>query len=428
LLRDPWGARDGYIEVILNRSRESIEAFFQRWSKRPLSPQERSRALELLEMQRHALLMYTSCGWFFDDISGIETVQILQYAGRVIQLARRVLDLELEPKFKEYLQSAEGNTATRPNGRIVYEQCVEPAMVDLPRVGAHYAISSLFADDGMPERVYCFDVKQEGEPRRRSAGRARLLVGQAEFISRITLEQTRLSYAVLHMGDHLVNCGVRTCADGKEDASAYAAIEAAFDAADFAEVIRHIDSAFGRGVYTVGSLFRDEQHAVVRKILEGTLAQIDASYQQIYERNAPLARFLKQLSLTVPRRIQMVSGFVLTQTIRKLLTEPKLDLARLEELRAEAEREAIWLDEGTVGAAARAALIRTAKCVEEDENDESLETLLKLTRFVRALPFRLDLWPAQEVFIDCVRGRVRPTDGKRAERVRELGEALMVKV
>jgi hypothetical protein len=280
----------------------------------------------------------------------------------------------------------------------------------------------------MQERVYCFDVKREGEARRRSTGRARLLVGKAEFVSRITLEQTRLSYAVLHMGDSIVNCGIRVCREGEDDAAVNKGMETAFDAADFAEVKRQFGSVFGRGVYSVESLFRDEQHAVVRKILEGPLAQIDASYQQLYEQNAPLARFFKQLNLTVPRRIQMVSGFVLTQTIRKLLMEPKLDLGRLEELRAEAEREAIWLDEGTVGAAARAALVRTATCVEVEEGNEALELLLRLARVVRALPFRVDLWPAQEAFIDYVRGRVPTNDEKRGELVRELGEALGVKV
>jgi alpha-amylase/alpha-mannosidase (GH57 family) len=429
LLRDVWGARDGYIDVILDRSPASVEGFFARWQTRALSPEERTRALELLEIQRHAMLMYTSCGWFFDDISGIETAQILQYAGRVIQLALRVLGMELEDEFKRCLESAEGNTAARPNGRVVYEQCVEPAMVDLPRVGAHYAITSLFANDGTGEQVYCFNARREGEVRRRSEGRARLLVGRAEFESRITLERTRLSYAVLHMGDHIVNCGIRKCGPGQEpdDETLYKAMEEAFDRADFPEVIRRLDGAFGKGVYTVGSLFRDEQHAVVRKILEGPLAQIDAAYLQIYERNAPLARFLKQLNLTVLRRIQMVSGFVLTQTIRKLLTEERPDLVRLEELRAEAEREAIWLDESTVGAAAREALVRAAERVAaQGEQAASLEIMLGVTRYVRKLPFHVDLWPAQEVFIECVRGR-ESNEGQQKV-MRELGEALMVKV
>ena len=73
------------------------------------------RALELMEMQRHAQLMYTSCGWFFDDISGIETVQIIAYAARVLQLARQLFGEQaaaLEPAFLARLAEAHSNDAS----------------------------------------------------------------------------------------------------------------------------------------------------------------------------------------------------------------------------------------------------------------------------------------------------------------------------
>ena len=83
-----WAARDGYIGVVLDRSPESVEQLSSSITRVIRSPiGERVHALELMEMQRHAQLMYTSCGWFFDDISGIETVQIIAYAARVLQLA-----------------------------------------------------------------------------------------------------------------------------------------------------------------------------------------------------------------------------------------------------------------------------------------------------------------------------------------------------
>ena len=109
LLSDPWAARDGYITVILDRSHASVERFFQQQARRRLSDAEVVQALKLLEMQRHALLMYTSCAWFFAEISGLETVQMLAYAARAIQLAREVTGLELEPGFLERLAEAPSN-------------------------------------------------------------------------------------------------------------------------------------------------------------------------------------------------------------------------------------------------------------------------------------------------------------------------------
>ena len=102
LLGDPWAARDGYIDLILDRSDESVDAFFARHAIRPLAQSELERALRLLEMQRHAMLMYTSCGWFFDELSGIETTQVIQYAARTVQLYERLFSQSIEPAFLEY--------------------------------------------------------------------------------------------------------------------------------------------------------------------------------------------------------------------------------------------------------------------------------------------------------------------------------------
>src|SRR5206468_7384556 len=98
-LRKPWHARDDYISVVLNRSPEIRDEFFAKHASRELNDAEKITTLKLLELQRHAMLMYTSCGWFFDEISGIESVQVIQYAARALQLAREVLDKDLEPGF-----------------------------------------------------------------------------------------------------------------------------------------------------------------------------------------------------------------------------------------------------------------------------------------------------------------------------------------
>jgi len=87
---DPWGLRDKYIAVINDRSAENIEKFITASAGGDLDFGEKVIFLKLLEIQRNALLMFTSCGWFFDDISGIETLQIMQYASRAIQLAKEM--------------------------------------------------------------------------------------------------------------------------------------------------------------------------------------------------------------------------------------------------------------------------------------------------------------------------------------------------
>ena len=143
-------ARQGY-----RSARRSVSRIGQRFFEpRPLSlqPTKRKPGLILMEMQRHPMMMYTSCGWFFGDLSGIETVQVILYSARVIQLAQQLFDVNLEPAFLERLEAAESNLPKFGNGRAIYLRFARPAIVDLPRVGAHYAVSSLFEELRRPKR------------------------------------------------------------------------------------------------------------------------------------------------------------------------------------------------------------------------------------------------------------------------------------
>lgn len=121
LLSDPWEARNDYVELLLNRSQAAGKRFLSRWSARKrLSRRQKARILDLLEMQRHSLMMFTSCAWFFNDVAGIETIQILRYAGRLIELARQVSDVDLEPPFLSRLAEAQSNDSEEGNGRDIY--------------------------------------------------------------------------------------------------------------------------------------------------------------------------------------------------------------------------------------------------------------------------------------------------------------------
>src|SRR5215475_2291295 len=141
LLRDPWAARDAYVEVVVNHEMENVARYLAAHQIRDLADAEKVTAMKLLELQRHAMLMYTSCGWFFDELSGIETVQVIQYAARALQLARDVLQKDLEPGFLDRLDGARSNIPEKGGGRQIYEMHVKPAMIDWPKAVAHYAIS-----------------------------------------------------------------------------------------------------------------------------------------------------------------------------------------------------------------------------------------------------------------------------------------------
>lgn len=434
LLKDPWAARDAYIDVILDRSESSVARFLATHAAGPLSEAERSRVMQLMEMQRHAMLMYTSCAWFFDDIGGIENVQVIQYAARVLQLAAIACGLDLEERFIERLAHAPGNTKDAPHGRAVFEHAVRPSRLGLERVAAHYAVQRLF--DGTHRRVHAYEVEVANEDRV-SHGRATLVVGNATFRSLIDFTASRLSYAALHLGDHTVSCGVRPFLSDEAFGATKSEVVAAFDRADFAAVIRLMDRDFGGTSYSIASLFRDEQHSVVRRVLASALEQIDSAYRHIYEQHAPLTRFLRSLDLTVPRRIQMVASFVLSQQLRRILEAPEPDLDRAAQTIDEANRAGIALDEQTLKQSAAHAMAAAINAGGDSESELILSSrkILALIRFLDRLPFVVDYWPVQEHYID----RLRPLAHSLASRadaepapslslLNELGRAIGIKV
>lgn len=227
-LKDPWKARDEYIEVILDRSEDVIKVFFERHAVRGLSRDEWVVVLKLLEVQRHAMLMYTSCGWFFDELSGIETVQVLQYAGRAIQLSEGLINEGLEKGFLERLEGAKNNLPGHGNGAKIYERFVKPAMIDLKKVAAHYAVSSLFEDYGDETDIFSYSAKRE-DYQRLEAGRTSIAMGRIYATSKVTLESETLTFCILHLGNHDLNGGVRTYLGPEAYQSMKDEICAAFD-------------------------------------------------------------------------------------------------------------------------------------------------------------------------------------------------------
>ena len=266
LLRDPWGARDDYVEVILDRSPEVRASFFSRHATRALEEHDRITALSLLELQRHAMLMYTSCGWFFSELSGIETVQVMEYAGRVIQLAKHLGGPDLEPGFLDRVERAKSNLPEHGDGRVIYEKFVRPAMVDLQKVGVHYAVSSIFENGSQTSRIYSYSVERQ-DYRLLTAGKARLAIGKAKITSEITLDSAELTFAAAHLGDQNVTGAVRPYRDEALYTAAVQELSSVFLQGDFAQLIRVADREFEPGTYSLARLFRDEQRKIVRQIL-----------------------------------------------------------------------------------------------------------------------------------------------------------------
>jgi alpha-amylase/alpha-mannosidase (GH57 family) len=397
LLKNPWDARDEYIQVILNRSDASVEAFFSKHATHPLSLEEQVAALKLLEMQRHAMLMYTSCGWFFDELSGLETVQVIHYAGRVVEMAKAFIGAEIEPEFLEHLRQAKSNLPEHGDGAQIYEKWVKPAAVDIEKLAGHYAISSLFENYGEKTGIYCYDVDRE-QYSLEAEGKLRLATGRARFSSEVTRESATMSFGVLHLGDHNVTGGVRHSDEPQPYEELKARLIDCFSKADTAAVIRILDEEFHEHSYSLSSLFRDEQRKIVGLLLNDSLTSAAAAYRNIYENQAPLIRFLNSLNIPVPAAFKAAADVAINSQLRQAFERPDLDADNIQSYLKEAAASRVSLDTTTLEFTIRKRLEeQAARFAEHPDDMENLQRFRKQLELAQTLPFPVTLWEVQNI-------------------------------
>ncbi|NUO03441.1 MAG: DUF3536 domain-containing protein, partial [Saprospiraceae bacterium] len=340
LLKDPWKARNAYIDVLLNRTDDRVAAFLAEHTNQALSIAQQIQLMRLLEMQRHAVLMFTSCGWFFDEISGLETNQILQYANRAIYYARQVAEVDLHPKFIKLLEAAPSNV--HANGAISYRQSVMPARVDLERVGMHYAASSLFEE--YPERWEMFNYVSTSEVfERLEAGTLKLALGRTTVQSKITYSEKQFSFAALYLGQHNIigNISVNMSRDAFDDMTSK--ISRAFQTPDLSQVIGIMQEYFGPEKYSVSHLFRDEKQKILRDITANSLRQVESDFREIYNDNYQLMSILAQNNIPIPDAYKSAMQFILYADLRRLFENGNLNIRELKRLVGEFRKWSIPL-------------------------------------------------------------------------------------
>ena len=415
LFENPWQTRDAYVDVVLDRSRENVVRFMTAQAKRELSQAEIITGLKLLELQRYLMLMYTSCGWFFDEVSGIETVQVIQYAGRALQLAGQLFTEDLATPFLDLLAQARSNIPEQGDGRSIYERYVQPAMVDLEKVGAHYAVSSVFEEYGTNTRIYCYDVDRM-EYRTSRQGKLRVVLGQARVTSEITRESDQLTFGVLHLADHSVIGGVRQFQGDEAYRTLDQELDKALASGDLAELVRLVEKNFSSGTYTLRLLFRDEQRKILGIILEEATNQARAMYRNFHDEHAHLIRFVTDLGVPLPRRFRLAVDFTLNSDLLDAFSVEEVDLKKSREILEEIQRTGVTPDAVTLEFALRRTIERLfTRFVADPMEPGLLPRLQETIDLVLSLPFQVRLWEAQNTYYRMMRevaGEIR----ERAER------------
>jgi alpha-amylase/alpha-mannosidase (GH57 family) len=318
LLRDPWAARDGYIAVILDRSHASVERYFQQQARRRLSDADRVQALKLLEMQRHALLMYTSCAWFFAEISGLETVQMLAFAARAIQLAREVAGVELESGFLERLAEAPSNLpAVTEDGRDVYLKLVRPMVATLRTVIANYTIGALIEPEAPQQTLGVYQIQEVGA-HRGSRGSFTLTTGRVRVQSELIGESLQAICAALASDGQDFRCSVKGYVDTEEYTHLRDELFRLFTHGSPTDVVRALDAHFGEEYFTLSHLFPDEQRRIAQRLLAKSMGRFEQHCDEVYHTNHRLIGFMRSRNLPLPDVLRMAAQSSLNREINQL--------------------------------------------------------------------------------------------------------------
>ncbi len=405
-LKDPWKARNRYINVILDRTEDVIQEFCNHEAGRNLSSVETVEIIKLLEMQRHAMLMYTSCGWFFADITGIETIQILKYAARAMQIAEEFQETSLEPQFLQILSKAESNIKKFGNGKNVYLNFVKPSIVNVKQVVSHWAISSLFENYEHETEIYCYKIRSIDYNKIEKAN-TKMIIGRIEVISNVTFEKHDMIFTLLHYGGEDFHCVIRGYAGKTEYNNIKETLIERFETLPLTEVIRGVDEFFGKEYFTLKELFIEERRKIITVLIQDQLEKFASTYRDLYnEAKGPMIQ-LKELGLKIPEEFRIAAEYALTCSLNDLVKEVE-DIGSSEVLEAamainkEAEKLELKICNENFIEIYSNYISNKVKNLSKNGDIDQYESLINTLNLVEKFDLKPNLTDAQNIYFSTI--------------------------
>ncbi len=388
MFHQPWQARDAYVDVINDPSETTITHFMETHARTT----QRYPALALLELQRQLMQSYTSCAWFFNDITGIETVQVLRYAARTLQLAHQTMGLSIEEGFHELLEQVMGNTGV--TAATLYAEQAKSLSLTLADICAHDALTGIFIDSPPAHEIYLHQIMRLSR-QTWSFGQTRVVVGTSDVSALLTGEKTCFVYGVVLTGEQVLAGGVSPEIHRYERLRTQVELAVQHDNRDQLLGVMHAE--LGRFDYSLRSIFRDEQRTIMTRMLQTVIDTVVAQFHKMYAEHATLMRFLQRMAVPLPPELQAVAALAVQADIRELLLVPVPDTNELRRLVETAQQAGVELDTATVGFLATQALHRMA--AQLVATPDSIAAMTQLRDFIDEMRiFDLELWMAQNTY------------------------------
>lgn len=405
-IKDPWEAREDYISVILDRTPLTMNKFFKKHGLREFSDEEKTAILRLLETQRNAMLMYTSCGWFFSEISGIETTQIMKYAARAIELAVNFSDKNLEEPFLEILEKAQSNISNYGNGRNIYEKFVKPAVVLRKQIVTQWALKSLYNDPKDEESIYCYNVEKV-DYRKLKKSHTTLALGRIKVKSKITLSVQDFVFAILCFPGGDFHCSAIEFTTQQKYNKIKKDLLDKYTTAPLTEVIRSFDENFAKSYYTLDNMFIEERRELLGLHLTNKVAKFSTNLRSMYEESRNTIIQLSELGVEIPPEMKIVAKYTLSKDFNNLFdgTEDILDedtIHAADDIIKDATTLKINLDTKKAGKFFVQELNTYLKKLAKNIEAKELELLVEILEKAKMLKMELDLKEAQNIYFEKI--------------------------
>lgn len=407
---NPWTIRNKYIDVILDRNYITIRKFQKENFKPDLTEEQKVKGMELLEIQRQAMLMYTSCGWFFSEISGIETVQIMKYAARAMQLVARFTNEDFETHFKDILSQAKSNIAEFGTGKDIYERFVKPSVVTAKQIACLWAISSLYQDFEDEEDVYCYTVKRHSYQKVQK-GSSNFLVGHIEISSKVTLQKADLMFALMQYAGGDFHCAIKEFSNDAEFNELQATLIKTFALNPITEIIRTLDEKFGKEYFTLKDIFIEERKKILQILLKDQLEKFGNTYKEMYDQGKGSIYHMQNLGLEIPKEFKISAEYALSHRYNDLLAgsdgfvETPI-IQQIKDINFEAKRMNIAIDKTPSNKNFAKRIITNLNRLTKSFEIQQADTIIELFEIVEKLDLQIDISEAQNVYYNKIYHRI----------------------
>ena len=401
---DVWAARNDYIHVVLNRNSESIRKFAEKNIKNNVDEKSLSKALKLMELQRQAMLMFTSCGWFFNDISGIETVQIMKYAARAIQLASEFSHENLEKEFLNILDKAESNIPECGTGKDIYEKEVKPAEADYNKIAVIWAVRSLVEDYSKNTELYSdrIDVKAY---KKVSRGTSVLAVGRIVVNHEFTLDSHDVIFALLQFAGGDIHCTVKDFCNGDEYLQITQKLLHSFNSSSMTETIRGLDKYFGMKYYTLKDIPVEERRKALSSVLRSKMYRFQNVYRDVYKEGKNVISYMRELGLEVPHEFKLSAQYTIARDFNFFLKSGNFDENSVQlasERNEEANMLGITLDKSPSEKIISELILESVKQLSLQKDITQLNRLVQYLNDVEKLELKPNITTAQNIYFNSI--------------------------